>query len=103
MNFLIFPTQTSNFQRIHPKIRRLSPFAALLDGSEAVIVQGLMDRELDGKSYKYVGVSGTDNSELFKLEFQNRNWSENQFDNYIIYQVANSAILREFLAHSLIF
>ena len=38
-----FPTDpSSNSQAL--------PFAALLDGSESVVVQGLMERELDGKS-----------------------------------------------------
>ena len=44
-----------------------SPFTALLDGSESVVVQGLMERELDGKSFKYVGVSGTDKSRIVQI------------------------------------
>ena len=44
-----------------------SPFAVLLDGSETVVVQGLMERELDGKSYKYVGVSGIDKSRIVQI------------------------------------
>ena len=44
-----------------------SPFAVLLDGSKTAVVQGLMERELDGKSYKYVGVSGIDKSRIVQI------------------------------------
>ena len=55
-----FPTESSGNSQA-------SPFAALLDGSEAVVVQGLMERELDGKLYKYVGVSGADKSRIVQI------------------------------------
>ena len=35
-------------------------FAALLDGSKSVVVQGFQPRELDAKMFKYVGVAGVD-------------------------------------------
>ena len=44
-----------------------SSFAVLLDGSEAVVVQEIMERELDSKSYKYVGVSGIDKSRIVQI------------------------------------
>ena len=55
-----FPTDSSSNSQA-------SPFAALLDGSEFVVVQGLIERELDGKSYKYVGVSGTDKPRIVQI------------------------------------
>ena len=55
-----FPTDSfSNSQAL--------PFAALLDGSVSVVVQGLMERELDGKAYKYVGVPGIDKSRIVQI------------------------------------
>ena len=55
-----FPTDSSSNSQA-------SPFAVLLDGSETVVVQGLMERELDGKSYKYVGVSGIDGFRIVQI------------------------------------
>ena len=55
-----FPTDSSSNSQA-------SPFAGLLDGSESVVVQGLMERELDGKSYKYVGASGTDKFRIVQI------------------------------------
>ena len=56
-----FPTNSSSSNS------QALPFSALLDGSESVVVQGLMERELDGKSYKYVGVSGTDKFRIVQI------------------------------------
>ena len=55
-----FPTDSSGTSQA-------ASFAVLLDGSETVVVQEWMERELDGKSYKYVGVSGTDKSRIVQI------------------------------------
>ena len=60
IEFSNFPDVNFNFPTNSSSNSQALPFAALLDGSESVVVQGLMERELDGKLYKYVGVSGTD-------------------------------------------
>ena len=62
-----FPDVNFNFPTNSSSNSQALPFAALLDGSESVVVQGLMERELDGKSYKYVGVSGTDKSRIVQI------------------------------------
>ena len=62
-----FPDTNFKFPTDSSSSSQASPFAALLDGSEAVIVQGLVERELDGRSYKYVGVSGTDKSRIVQI------------------------------------
>ena len=67
IEFSNFPDINFKFLTDSSGNSRASPIAALLDGSEAVIVQGLMERELDGKSYKYVGVSGTDKSRIVQV------------------------------------
>ena len=62
-----FPDVNFNFPTESSSNSQASSFAALLDGSESVVVQGLMERELDGKSYKYVGVSGIDKSRIVQI------------------------------------
>ena len=72
IEFTNFPDVDFKFPTDSSGTSQAAPFAVLLDGSETVVVQEWMERELDGKSYKYVGVSGLINPELFKLEFQNQ-------------------------------
>ena len=67
IEFSNFPDVNFNFPTDSSSNSQASPFAVLLDGSETVIVQGLMERELDGKSYKYVGVSGIDKSRIVQI------------------------------------
>ena len=67
IEFSNFPDVNFNFPTDSSSNSQALPFAALLDGSESVVVQGLMERELDGKSYKYVGVSGTDKSRIVQI------------------------------------
>ena len=67
IEFSNFPDVNFNFPKDSSGNSQASPFAVLLDGSETVVVQGLMERELDGKSYKYVGVSGTDKSRIVQI------------------------------------
>ena len=67
IEFSNFPDVNFNFPKDFSGNSQASPFAVLLDGSETVVVQGLMERELDGKSYKYVGVSGTDKSRIVQI------------------------------------
>ena len=67
IEFTNFPNVDFKFPTDSSGNSQASPFAALLDGSEAVIVQGLMERELDGKLYKYVGVSGIDKSRIVQV------------------------------------
>ena len=62
-----FPDVDFKFPKDSSGNSQASPFAVLLDGSETVVVQGLMERELDGKSYKYVGVSGIDKSRIVQI------------------------------------
>ena len=62
-----FPDVNFNFPTDSSSNSQALPFAALLDGRESVVVQGLLERELDGKSYKYVGVSGTDKSRIVQI------------------------------------
>ena len=65
--FTNFPDIDFKFPIDSSGTSQATPFAVLLDGSETVVVQGLMERELDGKSYKYVGVSGTDKSRIVQI------------------------------------
>lgn len=44
-----------------------APFAALLDGSKSVVVQGFQARELDAKVFKYVGVAGVDKRRIVQV------------------------------------
>ena len=44
-----------------------APFAALLDGSKSVVVQGFQSRELDKKMFKYVGVAGVDKRRIVQV------------------------------------
>ena len=44
-----------------------APFAALLDGSKSVVVQGFQPRELDAKMFKYVGVAGVDKRRIVQV------------------------------------
>lgn len=44
-----------------------APFAALLDGSKTVVVQGFQAREFDGKMFKYVGVAGVDKRRIVQV------------------------------------
>ena len=67
IEFSNFPDVNFNFPTDSSSNSQALPFVALLDGSESVVVQGLMERELDGKSYKYVGVSGTDKSRIVQI------------------------------------
>ena len=67
IEFSNFPDTNFKFPTDASDNSQASPFAALLDGSESVVVQGLMERELDGKSYKYVGVTGTDKIRIVQI------------------------------------
>ena len=67
IEFTNFPDVDFKFPTDSSANSQASPLAVLLDGSETVVVQGLMVRELDGKSYKYVGVSGTDKSRIVQI------------------------------------
>lgn len=42
-------------------------FAALLQGSESVVVQALGKRDLDGALFKYVGVAGVDQARIVQV------------------------------------
>ena len=44
-----------------------APFAALLDGSKAVVVQDFQARELDARMFKYVGVAGVDKRRVVQV------------------------------------
>ena len=44
-----------------------APFAALLNGSKTVVVQGFQARELDAKMFKYVGVAGVDKRRIVQV------------------------------------
>jgi hypothetical protein len=44
-----------------------APFAALLDGSKTVVVQGFQAREFDGRMFKYVGVAGVDKRRIVQV------------------------------------
>ena len=44
-----------------------APFAALLDGSKTVVVQGFQARELDARMFKYVGVAGVDKRRIVQV------------------------------------
>ncbi len=67
IEFSNFPDVDFDFPTDPSSNSQASPFAVLLDGSESVVVQELMERELDGKSYKYVGVSGNDKSRIVQI------------------------------------
>ncbi len=44
-----------------------APFAALLDGSETIVVQDPQPREADGKLFQYVGVGGIDRPRIVQI------------------------------------
>ena len=44
-----------------------APFAALLGGAKKVVVQGFQKRDLDGKSFKYVGAAGVDKPRIVQV------------------------------------
>lgn len=44
-----------------------APFAALLDGSKTVVVQGFQPRDLDKKVFKYVAVAGVDKRRIVQV------------------------------------
>lgn len=44
-----------------------APFAALLNGSKTVVVQGFQARALDAKMFKYVGVAGVDKRRVVQV------------------------------------
>ena len=67
IKFSNFPDTNFKFPTDSSGSSQASTFATLLDGSESVVVQGLVERELDGNSYKYVGVSGTDKSRIVQI------------------------------------
>ncbi len=55
-----FPTDTAAKSQA-------APFAALLDGSKSVVVQGFQSRELDAKMFKYMGVAGVDKRRIVQV------------------------------------
>ena len=44
-----------------------APFAALLDGTEAMVVQDPRPREIDGRLFQYVGVPGVDRPRIVQM------------------------------------
>ncbi len=46
---------------------RAAPFAALLTGEQAVVVQAAAPRVLDGAVFKYVGVAGVDQRRIVQV------------------------------------
>lgn len=44
-----------------------APFAALLRGTETVVIQDPQPRELDGKVFRYVGVAGVDQPRIVQV------------------------------------
>ena len=44
-----------------------APFAALLRGREAVVIQDPAPRELDGRIFQYVGVAGVDRPRIIQV------------------------------------
>ena len=44
-----------------------APFAALLHGSQDVVVQGFREREVDGAPYKYGAVAGIDKPRIVQV------------------------------------
>ncbi len=44
-----------------------APFAALLNGTKTVVIQGFQAREFDGKMFKYVGVAGIDKRRIVQV------------------------------------
>lgn len=44
-----------------------APFAALLDGSKSVVIQGPREREYDSKVFRYVGVAGVDRPRIVQV------------------------------------
>ena len=67
IEFTNFPDVDFKFPTDSSGTSQAAPFGVLLDGSETVVVQEWMERELDGKSYKFVGVSGTDKSRIVQI------------------------------------
>ena len=49
-----------------------APFAALLRGAEAVVIQDPQPRELDGRVFQYVGVAGVDRPRIVQVGMEAR-------------------------------
>lgn len=53
-----------------------APFAALLSGTQTVVVQNTQPRELDGALFKYVGVAGVDKPRIVQVGISNAEMSQ---------------------------
>ena len=65
--FTNFPGTAFTFPTDPDAGTQAAPFAALLSGDEAVVVQGVQPRELDAVPFKYVGVAGVDQARIVQI------------------------------------
>ena len=65
--FTNFPGTTFTFPTDPEAGTQAAPFAALLSGGEAVVVQGVQPRELDAAPFKYVAVAGVDQPRIVQI------------------------------------
>ena len=65
--FTNFPGTAFTFPTDPEAGTQAAPFAALLSGDEAVVVQGVQPRELDAALFKYVGVAGVDQPRIVQI------------------------------------
>lgn len=67
IEFTNIPSMSFKFPTDPTGKSQAAPFAALLDGSKTVVVQGFQAREFDGKMFKYVGVAGVDKRRIVQV------------------------------------
>ena len=67
IDFTNFPEIDFTFPMDPSGTSQADPFAALIGGDSNVVVQDYMERELDRKLYKYVGVAGIDKSRIVQV------------------------------------
>lgn len=65
--FTNFPGTAFTFPTDPEAGTQAAPFAALLSGDEAVVVQDVQARELDAVPFKYVGVAGVDQPRVVQI------------------------------------
>ncbi|MDE0031601.1 MAG: hypothetical protein OXU75_00450 [Deltaproteobacteria bacterium] len=67
IEFTNIPSMSFKFPTDPAGKSQAAPFAALLNGSKTVVVQGFQAREFDGKMFKYVGVAGVDKRRIVQV------------------------------------
>ena len=67
IEFTNIPGTSFSFPTDPKSDTQAAPFAALLSGSQSVVIQKVEKRELDGALFKYVGVAGVDKPRIVQV------------------------------------